>query len=88
MHVFLLVISLLLVFAAAALADPQAAPETVTVPKTAMSATELQTKSEAYFKQCLSDWDAATHMTKIEWQRTCRRIADERIKFMAEQMGK
>jgi len=108
MHIFFLVISLLLVFAAAAIAEPDAAQEAVELstsdaqppapsepsptesgPKTTTTPpTETRAKSDSYFKQCLDDWDAATHMTKVEWQRTCRRIADERSKFMAEQMGK
>lgn len=37
-----------------------------------------------YTAQCLSDWDAATHMTKPEWARVCRRVIDGRVKFMLE----
>jgi len=25
------------------------------------------------FARCVSDWDAATHMTKREWRSACRR---------------
>ena len=39
-------------------------------------------------EQCLRDWDAATHMTRQEWARTCRRVATSRSKFMREQLGK
>jgi hypothetical protein len=28
-------------------------------------------------------WDAASHMTK-DWGRTCRRLAEERVKFRLE----
>jgi hypothetical protein len=35
--------------------------------------------------QCLRDWDAATHMTRQEWARTCRRVVSNRAKFMREQ---
>jgi hypothetical protein len=42
---------------------------------------------ETYFKQCMEDWEAATHMTKKEWARTCRRVVDARVKFMIDQMG-
>jgi hypothetical protein len=113
MHWFFLLISFLLVFAAAAIADPDAVPETVT-PSTSSDAkpstpaeavkkpkslpakskpeaartAEIREKSDTYYKQCINDWDAATHMTKKEWQRTCRRITDERTKFMVDQMGK
>jgi hypothetical protein len=37
-----------------------------------------------YFDTCMKDWDAATHMTKVEWSRTCRRLAQERVKFRLE----
>jgi hypothetical protein len=40
------------------------------------------------FEQCLRDWDAATHMTRQEWARTCRRVVNNRTKFMREQEGK
>jgi hypothetical protein len=43
---------------------------------------------DTQFKQCVDDWDAATHMTKKEWERTCRRVVDARVKFLAEQRGK
>lgn len=33
---------------------------------------------------CMKDWDAATHMTKREWARTCQRVAERRVNFMAE----
>ena len=43
---------------------------------------------DTYYKQCMNDWDAATHMTKTEWQRTCRRMTDERANFIVDQLGK
>jgi hypothetical protein len=30
----------------------------------------------------LSDWDAATHMSRGEWRTTCNRVATERGAFM------
>ena len=53
-----------------------------------LSSAEIRKTSERDFKQCLGDWDAATHMTKKEWERTCRRVVDGRVKFLAEQRGK
>jgi hypothetical protein len=48
-----------------------------------------KTESSAdYLAQCLRDWDAATHMTRQQWARTCRRVVSNRIKFMSEQQGK
>ena len=38
-----------------------------------------------YLAQCLDDWDAATHITKPEWARVCRRVIDNRVKFRLEQ---
>ena len=40
-----------------------------------------------WLKTCLADWDRATHMTKAEWRTTCRRVADERGRFVAEQQS-
>ena len=37
-----------------------------------------------WFKTCLEDWDAATHMTRQEWGVTCQRVADERRTFLLE----
>jgi hypothetical protein len=37
-----------------------------------------------YFEKCMNDWDATTHMTKKDWERTCRRLADQRVKFRLE----
>jgi hypothetical protein len=30
------------------------------------------------------DWDAGTHMTKKDWERTCGRLAQERTKFVTK----
>jgi len=35
----------------------------------------------------MDDWDRTTHMTKAEWRTTCRRVADERGRFVAEQQS-
>jgi hypothetical protein len=59
-----------------------------TKPRAKMTPPEIQRISDEYFKQCMQDWDRATHMTKKEWERTCRRVVDGRVKFMIEQMGK
>jgi hypothetical protein len=40
-----------------------------------------------WFKTCMDDWERATHMTKAEWRITCRRVADERGRFVAEQQS-
>ena len=99
MHLLLLLTSVLFVLAAAAVVPPEAAetakPSAPAKAKPAeskskaqVSAAEIRKMSDTYFKQCMQDWDAATHMTKKEWQRTCRRIADERAKFRGEEWSK
>jgi hypothetical protein len=45
----------------------------------------LAARIAEWFKTCMADWDRATHMTKAEWRSTCRRVADERGRFVAEQ---
>ena len=96
MRWLLLLVSLFCVLAAAAVAPHEAAeaPKT-TAPTTANpdeskskpqpSADEIRKMSDQYFNTCMRDWDVGTHMTKKEWARTCRRIADERAKFRSEE---
>jgi hypothetical protein len=95
----LLVVSVLFVLATAAMADPDVpldsekpptpAPEAAKryyapPPKAEASAAEMRKIADEQYKQCLNDWDAATHMTKNEWKRTCRRVVDGRVKFRLE----
>ena len=46
---------------------------------------QIKERGKAWFQQCMTDWDAATHMTKVEWERTCRRVATDRTKFLMGQ---
>src|SRR5262249_1805297 len=49
------------------------------------SAAEVQAIKErisSWLKTCLQDWDAATHMSRKEWEVTCQRVANERGKFL------
>ena len=39
----------------------------------------------ARVKECMKTWDRSTHMTRKEWEETCRRVAKERIKYLREQ---
>jgi hypothetical protein len=51
------------------------------------SAAEVQAIKErvsSWLKTCLQDWDAATHMSRKEWEVTCQRVANERGKFLLE----
>src|SRR5215510_15764901 len=45
----------------------------------------MEARIAEWFSTCMADWDRATHMTKAEWRTTCRRVADERGRFVAEQ---
>ena len=46
---------------------------------------EEQQLAEIYFNECAKDWDTATHMTRVEWERTCRRVATDRVRFKIPQ---
>jgi hypothetical protein len=48
------------------------------------SSAKFQRLFTQYFETCMKDWDRATHMSKAEWSRTCRRLADQRAKFRVE----
>ena len=50
------------------------------------STTQLRKRSDEYFAQCMRDWEVATHMSKQDWAKTCRRVVDGRVKFMQEHM--
>ena len=46
------------------------------------SAPESEEQMRAQWsKRCGDHWDAETHMTKKEWNRVCRRVTDQRVKF-------
>ena len=65
-------------------AKPKSPPSAESAPKAPMSSAEVRKIADEHYKQCMNDWDAATHMTKKEWQRTCRRLADNRANFRVE----
>jgi len=39
----------------------------------------------AWYEDCRHGWDAKTHMSKKDYQRTCRRMAHERVKFINDE---
>ena len=47
---------------------------------------EINERSGKYYAECMQLWDPETHMTKKEWAQTCRRITDERTKFLLDEM--
>jgi hypothetical protein len=48
------------------------------------SPAQLRKLSDEHFAQCMRDWEVATHMSKQDWAKTCRRVVDRRVKFMQE----
>ena len=54
-------------------------------PKSRGQARDHGAKHLAY---CMRDWDAATHMTKEEWARTCRRVVKDRFQFRLDDASK
>jgi hypothetical protein len=68
--------------------SPSLSPEAKPKPDAKERANEIRKTTDTYFKQCIGDWDAATHMSRKEWERTCRRVVQNRVKFMLDQPGK
>jgi hypothetical protein len=72
MRIFVYALSLLVASGVAcAQSDPR--PKSVT-------STEAVARATAMYSQCMQDWDSGTHLTKREWERTCRRLMQERGK--------
>jgi len=67
-------------------AAPAAPKPQIADTKSKSAAPKRGDDSAEYLEQCLRDWDAATHMTRQEWARTCRRVVENRTKFMREHM--
>jgi len=44
----------------------------------------IRDETDAWFKDCKLGWDAGTHMSKRDYERTCLRMAQERVKFMRD----
>jgi len=55
--------------------------------KSAKDIQEIKERVAFWLTTCLSDWDAATHMTRKEWRTTCDRVAAEREKFLLQGPG-
>jgi hypothetical protein len=58
------------------------------LPKPAAALTEpvddIRGQTNAWFKDCNQGWDAGTHMSRRDYERTCLRMAQERVKFMRD----
>lgn len=65
------------------------APHSGALPRAAdQTPDEIRARGRHWFTQCMADWDVATHMTKKEWERTCRRVAIDRTKFLVDEQSK
>jgi hypothetical protein len=45
---------------------------------------DVRAQADSWFKDCKQGWDAATHMTRRDYERTCLRMAQERVKFLRD----
>jgi hypothetical protein len=45
---------------------------------------DIRARTDTWFKDCKQGWDAGTHMTRRDYERTCLRMAQERVKFMRD----
>jgi hypothetical protein len=64
---------------------PPSPPATTSNPNSPVTPEQIRKRGADWLAQCLQDWDAATHMTKKDWQRVCRRVAGERINELIKQ---
>ena len=62
--------------AAASPAKPVAAPKA--------PIKDAAERTDQWFKDCKLGWDAGTHMSRRDYERTCLRMAQERVKFMRD----
>ena len=47
-------------------------------------AKDIRGQTDAWFEDCRQGWDAGTHMSRRDYERTCLRMAQERVKFMRD----
>ena len=64
--------------------EPTAPPPPKPPAQSSYQFKDTKSRGEEYYKQCMEDWDKATHMSKQDWARTCRRVSGERMKFLLE----
>jgi len=55
--------------------------------KSAEQVQEIKQRSVEWLKTCMGDWDAQTHMSKVEWRTTCVRVSKEREQFLINTPG-
>jgi hypothetical protein len=47
-------------------------------------AKDMRAHMQAWYEDCRKGWDTKTHMSKKDYERTCRRMAQERVKFLSD----
>jgi hypothetical protein len=58
---------------------------------TSQQAAKIQTHDAALLDEkarvaeCMKLWEKSTRMTRSEWEASCRRVAEERVKYLREQ---
>src|SRR6516165_1219997 len=67
--------------------EPTPVPGPTQAGKSAEQIQEIKQRSAEWFKTCLGDWDAQTHMSKAEWRTTCARVSREREQFYLNTPG-
>jgi hypothetical protein len=46
---------------------------------------DMKARMDTWYEDCRKGWDAKTHMSKKEYDRTCRRMAQERVKYLHDE---
>lgn len=46
---------------------------------------DLKARMNTWYEDCRKGWDSKTHMSKKEYERTCRRMAQERVKYLNDE---
>jgi hypothetical protein len=73
---------IVLLVAGLALAAPARAQDTPADPPENKQPLHLGTEP---VESCVARWDPGTHMTKSEWEDTCKRISEERGEYLRKQ---
>ena len=69
-------------------AAPKQAPAATSKPGGTETRDKVKDLNAKHLAYCMRDWDAATHMTKGEWERTCRRVVKDRFQFRLDNVDK
>ena len=68
----------------AAEAPSSTLPQSSASGKSAKETADIKERVAFWLNTCLTDWDAATHMTRKEWRSVCHRVAAERGTFLLQ----